>query len=241
MKRRAVIDDAVEQYGKYCSTFSFKLQKGETGETPKEGFLNCYVSPDRYKLVYMHVDKCGSTSITTAFKNDNYYFYPLENFLNGKKPDDVAKFFVEDGYEFFTFSRDPVKRWISGLNEFMCRYKPPSDWLIKQVIDKKYIYEEHTVPQKIFSRLCNENGGRLTTIRMDGNLKHKLNLFLESKLIDKDLNFKPVKLPHLRSSKNFIPNYTTVCKKLYEQFIEPDPEEFNKLYKDDYETYKDGI
>ena len=66
-KRRAVVDDLVEQYGEYCSTFTFKLQKGIDGEEiHKEGFINCFWER-KNKLVYLHVDKCGSTSITKIF------------------------------------------------------------------------------------------------------------------------------------------------------------------------------
>ena len=44
-------------------------------------------------------------------------------------------------------------------------------------------------------------------------------------------------IQHLRQSKYFVPNYTMLAKKLFHQVVEPDMEEFNKLYAMDYELY----
>ena len=165
-KRRAVIDDLVEQYGEYCSTFTFKLRNGIDGEQiHKEGFVNCFWEKNN-KLVYLHVDKCGSTSITTAFRKDYPNFFSLDNLPRAKDADHLAKYFVESDHVFFAITRDPVDRWISGLNEFMCRYKPPLEWVVSQVKNKKYIFDEHTGPQTVFLRLCLENNGKLKLIKL---------------------------------------------------------------------------
>ena len=67
-QRRAVIDDLVDKYPEYCSTFTYKLKAGITGQAVhRDGFINCFLDVKK-KLVYLHVDQCGSTSITTAFK-----------------------------------------------------------------------------------------------------------------------------------------------------------------------------
>lgn len=243
MKRRAVIDDVVDQYSKYCSAFTFKLQKGIDGQViHKEGFVNCYWAKE-YKLIFMHVDKCGSTSITSAFDESCKNFIPLDKLPRAKDPDFLAKYFVESDYTFFAVTRDPVERWISGLNEFMCRYRPPIDWIVKHVKNKKYIYDEHTAPQKIFLRLCLENNGNLSLIKLNGDLSMKINKFIKNTINDdvEKVKYKPFQIPHLRNSKYFLPNYSIICKKIYKDYIEPDSIEFNNLYKDDYDLYESGI
>lgn len=243
MKRRAVIDDIVDQHSKHCSTFTFKLQKGIDGqEIHKEGFINCYWAKE-YKLIYMHVDKCGSTSITTAFDVHCPSFIPLDKLPRAKDPDFLAKYFVDSNYTFFAVTRDPIKRWISGLNEFMCRYKPPIEWVVKQVENKKYIYDEHTAPQKLFLRLCLENEGNLKLIKLEGDMTFKVNNFIKNN-IENDIErvkYKSFEIPHLRNSKYFMPNYISLCKKIYQDYVEPDLEEFNKLYSGDYNLYENGI
>lgn len=242
MKRRAVIDDVVEQYTKYCSSFSFKLQKGIKGqEIHKEGFVNCYWAKD-YKLVYMHVDKCGSTSVTTAFNLYCSHFIPLDKLPRAKNPDFLSQYFVESDHTFFAITRDPAKRWISGLNEFMCRYRPPVEWVVKQIKNKKYIYDEHTAPQKVFLRLCFEHSGNLKLIKLDGDLTEKVNRFIKENIQDENQKekYEPFKIPHLRDSKYFYPNYTSICTYLYENFVF-DCEEFKNLYAEDYKLYESGI
>tara|TARA_B100000945_G_scaffold228305_1_gene184948 strand:- start:85 stop:813 length:729 start_codon:yes stop_codon:yes gene_type:complete len=226
-QRRAVIDDLVEKYPEYCSPFTFKLKRGLPGQAiHRDGFINCYLDVKK-KLVYLHVDKCGSTSITSAFISEGMTFIPLENFRRAKDYETMAEFLVESGYTFFAMTRDPCTRWVSGMNEFMCRYKPPFDWVLKQVKNKKYVYDEHTAPQHLFLRLCLEYNGKLKLLKLDGNLKKKVNDFLGMNL---DIH-------HLRQSKYFVPNYTMLAKKLFHQIVEPDMEEFNKLYAMDYDLY----
>ena len=155
----------------------------------------------------------------------------------------MAKYFVETNHTFFAVTRDPVSRWISGLNEFMCRYRPPLEWVVKQIVNKKYIYNEHTPPQKIFLRLCTENEGDLKLIKLDSNLSTKLNIFIREQISKESdqLNYVPVKIPHLRNSKYFLPNYIAICKKIYQQYIEPDMSAFKELYSEDYKLYEQGI
>jgi len=244
MKRKAIVDLTIQNYKIYCSPFTFKLQKGIPGhQQPKEGFVDCYCSPKKYKLIYLHIDKCGSTSLTTHFRihSDKLKFVSLEHSLKDRDHNLAAKYFTEQKYTFFSLTRDPVKRWISGLNEFICRYNPPMDWVIKHVKDKKYIYDEHTSPQVQFLHMCTDYGGNLKVIKMEGDVSDKLNNFFKNNLSDNSEEHFDLKVPHLRQSKNFIPNYTSICKKIYSLYIEPDPEEFYNLYKEDFKLYKNGI
>jgi hypothetical protein len=235
-KRRAVVDDLVEQYGNYCSTFTFKLRSGLEGQIHKEGFINCFWHKTS-KLVYMHIDKCGSTSVSSALKLHCPNFLSLDLLKTDKDPDYLAKYFVESGHTFFAVTRDPVQRWISGLNEFMCRYKPPIDWVIKQVENGKYIFDEHTGPQTVFLRLCLENEGKLKLIKLDGDLSAKVNLFVKNHTSD----YKPFEVPHLRDSKYFTPNFKPLCAKIYTEYVEPNNKRFCDLYESDYDLYAKGV
>ena len=235
-KRRAVVDDLVEQYGNYCSTFTFKLRSGLEGQIHKEGFINCFWHKTS-KLVYMHIDKCGSTSVSSALKLHCPNFLSLDLLKTDKDPDYLAKYFVESGHTFFAVTRNPVQRWISGLNEFMCRYKPPIDWVIKQIENGKYIFDEHTGPQTAFLRLCLENEGKLKLIKLDGDLSTKVNLLVKNHTSD----YKPFEVPHLRDSKYFTPNFKPLCAKIYTEYVEPNNKRFCDLYESDYELYAKGV
>jgi hypothetical protein len=239
-KRRAVIDELVATYPDYCSTFTFKLQKGIPGRTiHKEGFVNCYWDPKR-KLVYMHIDKCGSTSITTAFNYHKKEFLKMDDM---EDPENLAKHLVKEDNLFFTVVRDPKSRWISGLNEFMCRFKPPIDYVIDQIKNNKYVFDEHTAPQHIFLRLVLENGGNIKFLKLDSTLSSKVNGVLLETITDKEqrYHYNDLDIPHLRMSKYFIPNYTSICKKIYATYIEENSEKFDELYKLDYELYEKGL
>lgn len=244
-KRSAVVDLTIDRYSKYCSSFTLKLQKGIDGHPiPKDGFVDCYWSPKKYKLIYMHIDKCGSTSMTTVLKDNSIEmgFAPLDDVLENKDYDLAAKYFVESNQTFFSLTRDPVSRWISGLNEFMCRYNPSIEWVIETVRDKKYIFDEHTSPQELFLHLCIKNGGNLKLIKMDENLSNKVNKFFRDHLTDINMTHDYIEMPHLRrSSDQDLLNYTKVCKRIYETYIKPNPTEFNKLYLNDFKLYKNGI
>tara|TARA_A100001035_G_scaffold273933_1_gene265134 strand:- start:259 stop:987 length:729 start_codon:yes stop_codon:yes gene_type:complete len=241
MGRRAVIDDLVEQYGKYCSSFTFKFRdECSEGDIHKEGFINCYWNPTS-KLVYMHVDKCGSTSVSTALRYSKTKFFSLEKMTREYEPDKLAQFLVEKNHIFFAITRDPVQRWISGLNEFICRFQPDMDWVIDQVKSKKYIFDEHTGPQTSFLRLCTDNNANLKLIKLDKLLSPKVNLFIKNNLCAEDLKtYEPFLIPHLRDSRDFDPNYKPLCAKIYQDYVESDREEFDKLYQGDYDLYAKG-
>ena len=159
---------------------------------------------------------------------------PLEKFPKANDYHAKAKFIVESGYTFFSMSRDPVSRWISGLNEFMCRYKAPTEWVIKQVKNKKYVFDEHTAPQHLFLRLCSDYNGTIKLLKLDNHLNDKVNNFLRT---FKGRDHKDLDIGHLRDSKYFVPNCTMLAKKVFHTYIEPDMDTFNKFYAPDYELY----
>lgn len=240
--RRAVIDELVTDYKQYCSSFTFNFRnKCQDNDIHKEGFVNCHWNQSS-KLVYMHVDKCGSTSVSTALRSSNIKFYPLEKITRKHEPNDLAKLLVEKDHTFFAITRDPVSRWISGLNEFVCRFRPDLDWVVDQVKNRKFIFDEHTGPQECFLRLCTDNNANLTLIKLDNKLTAKVNFFIKSNLSEEDTsNYKPFLIPHLRDSKSFNPNFKPLCAKIYQDYVVPNKSEFDKLYEADYELYAKGF
>ena len=91
----------------------------------------------------------------------------------------------------------------------------------------KLEYDKSTPFRFIFLRLCLEYNGKLKLLKLDDNLKNKVNNFLG---MDLDIQ-------HLRQSKYFVPNYTMLARQLFHQVIEPDMEDFNKLYAIAYDLY----
>ena len=239
-ERGAVIDDIINNYGEYCSSFTYNFRrKCAEEDIHNDGFVNCYWNPTS-KLVYMHIDKCGSTSVSTALRYSKTKFYSLEKMTRKYTPNELAKFLVKD-HIFFAITRDPVQRWISGVNEFICRFEPDFDWVVDQVKNKKYIFDEHTGPQTSFLKLCTDNNANLKLIKLDSKLSAKVNLLIKKNLCKEDLEkYEPFLISHLRNSKDFDPNYRPLCAKIYKDYIEPDREEFDKLYQGDYELYSKG-
>jgi hypothetical protein len=243
INRRAVIDQVVDNYFDYCSTFTLKFRDDVEGnQIHKQGFINCYWDPER-KLVYMHIDKCGSTSITTALRHQKLEFIKMDTLSERTDPDILSECLVKNNYQFFTFVRDPKSRWISGLHEFIFRFNPSIKYVIDQVKSGKYIFDEHTAPQHLFLTFPLKNNAKFKFFKLDDNLSNKINKILKETLSDNDkiLNYKELEISHLRETKNFIPNYSSICKKIYKTYIEKTPEKFNELYKLDYKLYEGAI
>ena len=60
----------------------------------------------------MHIDKCGSTSVSSALMLNCPKFISLDKLESDKDPDYLAKYFVESDHKFFAVT-DPAQRWIS--------------------------------------------------------------------------------------------------------------------------------
>jgi hypothetical protein len=247
-ERRAVVDECIRIYPKFCSSFTYKLQREEQNlEIHYGGFNNCFLD-EKNKLIYMHIDKCASTSISTALRSS--YFTDL-TFL--KDSVGTAKYFVTHNYTFFAVIRDPADRWVSGLNEFIKRTKPPKGYVVSQLEKNRFVFDEHTAPQHLFLRLCMENNGTIKYLKLDDNLSEKVsNLILNSMLKRHDANllsgpelfefenFKGIEIPHLRTSDLDLESCKTVCQKLYDTYAK-DNSYFKELYQYDYLLYDKAV
>lgn len=207
--------EVINTYSDYCSSFTFKYKNLSTENNKK--FNGCYIST-KEKLIYIHIDKCASTSISSALKQcmfismDNIDENDINNLLHVKK------------YRSFCVIRDPIKRWISGIGEFMNRYDGSIDYIIEQVKNKKYIFDLHTAPQHLsidsyLPKLDN------TYLRLDNRLESKINKLLYSSKISLDVE----------RESNLITKLT--CEKIFEKYVRINLESFYNLYKKDFVLY----
>jgi hypothetical protein len=244
--RRAVVDDLISIYPRFCSDFTYKLQK-DNDELHSPGFTDCFMDV-KNKLIYMHIDKCASTSVTAALRTK--YFFDMTYAPNYEE---LSKSLIEKNYTFFTVIRDPMERWISGLNEYMKRYDVSVKYVISQIKEGRYVFDEHTAPQNLFLRLCHQYDGNVKYIKLDYNLENKINDLIYSVIHERykknpteenlyDIkHYKKIEISHLRNSKDYDINYKNLCRSIFDKYISIDLEHFNKLYQADYDLYNKSI
>lgn len=216
-------------YKKYYSSFTFEMmnikEKNEKIYTNLYAPLNgCFISVNE-KLVYMHIDKCASTSISTALKER--HFFDGKSFQNKKI---LIEKLISDEYKFFAVIRDPYSRWVSGVSEFMTRVNATEKYVISQVIQNKYIFDEHTLPQYSFLDICHKNKINVEYIRLDNKLEEKINNLLSKS--DK------IVLNKLRESNTLI---KLKSRNIFEKYVKINLKEFHNLYRDDFVLYSKSI
>jgi len=218
-------------YKKYYSTFTFKLteHKKEIEKKYNTNIINpfkgCYIN-SASKLIYMHIDKCASTSISTTLSEK--YFIACDIFKD--KEELLLQNLISKDYKFFAVIRDPYSRWISGLSEFITRFKATEKYIISQVSNHKYIFDEHTIPQHCSLEICYKNNIEINYLRLDNRLEEKINDLIDGP--DK------ISLNKLRKSNPLI---KLKCQNIFEKYIKPNPDEFNNLYKVDFDLYSKSI
>lgn len=230
----SVLDDCILLYKNQCSTSALGFQQYRD-LIHQPGYTGCMVN-DAIKVVFMHIDKCASRSVTAALKNAGFRMISED-----------PNFILSDEYRIFAVVRDPVSRWPAGLNEYMYRYLGPEceednpmygqtvpeemllslEEIEQQVKDHKLIFEEHTAPQHLFLRLCGDK--KIHYMKMDDRLEEKLKFFLG---VD-------ITLPHFNVSNDKRPNYKKFCNELFEKYVK-DSAEFYVVYKKDFEIFKNS-
>ena len=229
----AVIDYTINNYSDYCSNFSFYLQKRRDMIHP-EGFEGCFLYRKK-KIVFMNIDKCASTSFKDALREADFCdmslkarkkYYRQGN-LEPAKDTDILKlknYFLLNDYKFYAIIRDPKSRYISGLQEFVTRYNLPKEYVVKNLKDNKFIFDEHTAPQHCFLFLCSNN---LNYLKLDNQIADKVSNLFERQL----------KVEHRNPS---IPRVKDECKKLFNQYC-LNNENFHTLYKKDFRLYESAL
>lgn len=215
-------------YKKYYSSFAvemnnFKKKNKKIHDRIYPPLNGCFISVTE-KLVYMHIDKCASTSISTAL--EERHFFDGKLFENKEK---LIEKIITDNYTFFAVIRDPYSRWVSGICEFITRFDVTEDYVISQVKENKYIFDEHTLPQHCFLDICYENKIDIQYIRLDNKLEEKINGLLKT---DK------IVLNRLRESD---PLLKLKCQNIFEKYVKINLEEFDNLYKNDFVLYSKSV
>jgi hypothetical protein len=210
--------NVIKKYPEYCS--SFTISDGNLDIKDINLFNGWYLN-QKEKLVYVHIDKCASTSISKALSE--------KNFLEISKID-ITPLLTNSNYRFFAVLRDPYSRWISGLCEFMTRFNITEKYIIEQLNDKKFIFDMHTAPQHIFLEKFNGLTSNITYLKLDNSIESKINnmIFGSDKIL----------LGYERKSD---PMIKLLCHKLFEKYVRININDFNKLYCEDFILYRRAI
>jgi len=62
----------------------------------------------------------------------------------------IKQYFIKNNYNFYSIIRNPKDRYISGLQEFIKIYNPPVEFIIHNLKNNIFIFDEHTSPQYCF-------------------------------------------------------------------------------------------
>jgi len=217
MKHQAVVDYTIENYYNYCSDFTFSLQK-ERNKILPPGFTLCHLNK-KNKVIFMHIDKCASTSIGYAFALSNNF----RDLSTTKNATSLKQFFIENNYQFYAVIREPKSRYVSGLQEFIKLHNPLIDDVVYNLENNKFIFDEHTAPQHCFLFLC-EN--KCNYLKLDSNLSNKISLIVNEKVI-------------LTNENSSIPSIKKLSTSLFENYCKNN-DQFYKLYELDFELYRNS-
>lgn len=212
------MNSVIEKYSNYCSSFTFSDRNLDIKNV---NLYNGWHLNRKEKLVYVHIDKCASTSISKALKE--------KNFLDVSKID-ITPLIINQNYRFFAVLRDPYSRWISGLCEFMSRFDIDKNYIIEQLRDKKYIFDMHTAPQHIFLEKFKGLRSNITYLKLDNNIENKINNLISGP--DK------VTIGCERKSDLML---KMICETLFEKYVRINITYFNKLYLEDFILYRGAI
>lgn len=139
------------------------------------------------KIIYIPIAKNASTSITKSL-NCTSILTPLQSPNSTFYIDIPEKY--RNGYKFFVITRDPKKRWISGINEFLNIYnyegvdfdgdkKGSYNKFLNELKNNKFIFDHHTRPQVSWINFCFKYNLDITFLKLDENLNKKISNLLE--------------------------------------------------------------
>jgi hypothetical protein len=214
----AVIDYTIEKYSIYCSNFTFELQKNRN-RIHQPGFHDCFFTK-KSKIIFMHIDKCASSSMSIVLKSNNF----CDLSFRVKNVSKISQYFIKNNYNFYSIIRNIKDRYISGLQEFVKIYNPPVEFIIYNLKNNKFIFDEHTSPQHCFLFLCDN---KCNYLKMDENLSSKVSKIIGNNII----------LPKENVS---LKNLNVKCKDLFEEYCEGNIE-FYELYKKDFQLYNISV
>lgn len=174
-----------EKYNKFVyDSISFEYFPKEDLEIKSENYFEV-LELEEEKIIYIPIGKNASTSISNSLN-----FTPLQFSLPPRCIDlrylDIPEKY-KSGYKFFTIIRDPKKRWISGINEFL--YSPSHegvdfeeghhDKFLMELKNNKFIFDFHTIPQLSWVSFCFKNNLDITFLNLDEKLDAKISNVLQ--------------------------------------------------------------
>ena len=191
-------------FEEYCAPSVEKIER-------QYPFYIFYATNYEKNLCFVLINKCASSTIKHTLPN---YGFKISN--------DVPK--VDN---FYTVIREPNNRWISGINEFMVRFRFNTEetTMVETLIkENKFVFDHHTYPQYI-----NLNDiENLTKIRFDSDLQKNLEQICghEIKMINKN-----------HSCEKKESDRRDLCMKWFELYAKHN-EKFLNLYEKDYDLYE---
>lgn len=177
------------------------------------------ISPDRSKI-FICIPKCATKSTVSLLKKSFNYLH-VESTIHES---DITNY-TYDNSQFYAIVRDPVKRYVSGITQFLTFHNETNIEILERLFkNKKFIFDEHTLPQKFYLENVLKNY-QVKFIKLDSCIDEKLSNVLNC----------TVELPKLNKSKDA--SISHIANSLYEKFCVNDKEFYN-LYHEDFELYK---
>lgn len=171
------------------------------------------------KIVFITINKNAGTTLRE--------FLPKYGFEIVEKP------FIDKviDYSFFAIIRDPVDRWISGVNEYICyngkEVSESKQFVKSELSNNNFYFDQHTRPQYKSLTMIEE----YNLIKLDDNLSGKIN-----NVINDNVDFEVINTVYDRG----VDNHHTFCVKMFNVYCKGN-DEFYKLYQKDFELYEIAI
>lgn len=190
-------------------------------------FGSVMISP-KNELVHILIPKCATYTFSIGFKELNYLKY-ISVILSNQEQDENMKY---SNYEFIALIRNPLKRYISGLAQYLVRFEINIDLNDEKNLNyifNNFTFDEHTGTQS-----------ELINFFINRECKIKYFKFEEIDKYFEYLDSKGLVLP--RVQKN---NHTENIKKenIYNTIkviLEQNPkyvEKLNNYFSEDWELY----
>ena len=170
--------------------------------------INYLVNPDK-DIAFILINKCASSTLKHTLPN--YGFSIVED--------------VPQVSNFCAIIRDPISRWISGLNEFIFAYGINDfDKIEKYLFNSKFVFDHHTYPQYLnLQKIKN-----ITLLKFEDDLLENL-----KKVCQDDITLVNKNMFWEKKDKDCI----DICKIWFERYSKNN-ENFMSLYKNDFLLHK---
>jgi len=191
-----------EEIEKYFSPSVLKIEKVFPFQ------INYLVNPDK-DTAFVLINKCASSTLKHTLPK--YGFFIVDHIPNVNN--------------FYAIIRDPVSRWISGLNEFIFAYGIKDFEKIERHLERsKFIFDHHTYPQDLNLQKINN----ITLLKFEDDLLETLKEVCREDivLVNKNMFWEKKDKDH-----------RDICRRWFERYSENN-QNFMNLYKNDFSLHK---